>query len=744
MYRGKRISHKIFMSDDRNTNESGDNMRREKRKSNHYRLFGVAIISMVLTACGAQGEKQDIEDAEVVDYAQRPSESYNCSVQELNSYLLNYETDYSYVSADITINGYSVDSADEDYWNWDLSMTTGAAEVTWQFYDSLEQMESALAAESDNAASDAEIRMLYYTFPLPEDVRALDIYHTLNERYGTEDQPFWAIGGTNGTVYSYVQETRGEDGNTYLYPHSSAVNLFIKDKSAYGLVSKSIPDTYSDKEMNLIFWDYENSLGGNAYSGWGLSEERLYWIDHEERVTSMAEPNRSFLEIRGIDENWESAGYEGIMTYFGMLKEADYEVPLTEDGSMLNIHFTFAEEPSEEGYRYYLWNGHCMDEDYHMTVTNQETGKVLQESTIQLSIELPDTITFIDLNADGYADMRIDKPSHSSGERAVMESWSSRTYMLWNPQEEQFERKTEKEVQNSLLANQNGLTEEEQDEKTKRERLDKFAPLTQLPEGADPDDYIELTGEGNTEYVVQPGDCLWSISERLLGSGFYWRTLQREENATEDPDYLLPGEIIRMPEKIYIPRDPYSRGGLRSEGSFQIEQPDGFQYYFLAEDVLFNQWSDENTINCLPITNKMGENALSEDWEAFKDEVIRCSEEICPGKVSNLQFEKYFVKGGCDLYGYSFEYDAGDKIIEYTDFIRLSSANMVEVIGVREKEPNTVLLNTTRYIAASFIDYGGEPTMGWGGEVGPNVGADDWNYPFLHNLFTAAKEQFDS
>ena len=133
-----------------------------------------------------------------------------------------------------------------------------------------------------------------------------------------------------------------------------------------------------------------------------------------------------------------------------------------------------------------------------------------------------------------------------------------------------------------------------------------------------------------------------------------------------------------------------------------------------------------------------------EDWEAFKDEVIRCSEEICPGKVSNLQFEKYSVKDGCDLYGYSFEYDAGDKIIEYTDFIRLSSANMVEVIGVREKEPNTVLLNTTRYIAASFVDYGGKPGMSWGGEVGPNVGADDWNYPLLHNLFTAAKEQFDS
>ena len=92
-----------------------------------------------------------------------------------------------------------------------------------------------------------------------------------------------------------------------------------------------------------------------------------------------------------------------------------------EDGPMLNIQFTFAEEPSEEGYRYYLWNGYCMDEDYYMTVSDQETGQVLQEGTVQLSIELSDTITFVDLNADGYADMRINEPSLSSGERAVME-----------------------------------------------------------------------------------------------------------------------------------------------------------------------------------------------------------------------------------------------------------------------------------------------------------------------------------
>lgn len=738
-------------------------MRRDKRANKYLGILGAAIFCVILTACGVPGEgvetadsarqneetsgdarneKEDIEAAEVVDYAQRPSETYNCPVQELNAYLLDYETDCPYVSADITINGYSSESSYDDYWNQNISFT-GDAEVTWQFYNSPEQMDSELQAQEAGTETDETFRLSYYAFPWPENLHALDLYNALKERYDSEEHPLVAISLGNGDDYQFTQETHDEDGAVYIYPHKAAINLVIKDGIVYGFVSKNIPDTYTDDELYLLFSNYLDCLDKHSYSGWYLDEERLYWIDHEERIIEMEEPERSFVEVRGIDTNWEEAGNMGIMRYFAMLKEADYEVPLTEGGPMLNIHFTFAEEPSEEGYRYYLWNGYCMDEDYYMTVTDQGTGKVLQESTVQLSIELPDTITFVDLNADGYVDMRINEPSHSSGERAVMESWSTRKYMLWNPQEEQFERKTEKEVQNSLLANQNGLTEEEQEEKTKKERRDTFAPLTQLPEGANPDNYIELTGEGSTEYVVQPGDCLWSISERFLGSGFYWTTLQREENAPEDPDYILPGEIIYVPEKLYIPRDLYSRGGLRSEGSFQIEQPDGFQYYFLAEDVLFNQWSDENTINCLPITNEMGENALSEEWEAFKDEVIRCSEEICPGKVSNLQFEKYSVKGGCDLYGYSFEYDAGDKIIEYTDFIRLGASNMVEVIGVREQEPNTVLLNTTRYMAASFTDYGGEPGMGWG-EVGPNVGADDWNYPLLHNLFTAAKEQFEN
>lgn len=488
-------------------------MRREKKANSYFSILSITIFSTILIACSTQ-DSMSVNVTEQEEVVRRPSETYSCSVRELSSYLNGYESDSTYISADITINGYSVEPSDEYYWHWDLSMTTGDAEVTWHFYDSLKQMESMSAAESYDTASDAEIRMLYCAFPLPEDVCALDIYHTLREQYGTEEQPFSAIGGMSGAVYYYVQETMGEDGSAYLYPHRSAINLYIKDRFAYGLVPKSIPDTYSDEEINLIFRDYLNCLGQDADYGWVLSEECLYWIDHEERVTSMEEPDRSFVEIRGIDENWELSGYEGIMTYFGMLKEADYEVPLTEGGPILDIHLFTAANPSEGEYRYYLLNGFCMDEEYHMTVTDQETGRELQRGKVNLSVEITDTIIFKDLNADGYVDMQIDRPVHWSGMPASMESWSTCDYMLWNPEKEAFESKTWEEVNDSLFANQNGAPEE------------------------------------YTEYVVQPGDCLWGISERFLGSGYHWTVIQRDENAPEDPDYLLPGEIIYIPDSI--------------------------------------------------------------------------------------------------------------------------------------------------------------------------------------------------
>ncbi len=747
------------LSQDTPKNEKTDsNERRHRNRKRGNRIIGIVVLGVLLAACGApSGREEETQSAETREEPREwQAEHDSCKVQELGGYLYEHISASPYASAEITIKDYEGETLETE-WNAPSAFRFGGeADVTWRFYNSPAEMETALNEAAAQEMGADSLHFLYYTFPMLEDDHALELYHILKRRFDAKEHPLTAWSADNGRLFYYIQETvEEEDGYEYscLYHRTSRVNLYVKDRTAYGLTLLNAPSEEDDETLEYVFIDVFQHYG-MLWSGWGLDEESLYWIDHEKRLTELENPKRSFLEVRGIDTNWESAGDEGIMRYFGLLAQADYELPLTEDGRMLSLHFSLAEDGEKETYvekgdtelRYYLLNGFCMDEPYDMTVVDMETGEALQESEVSLSIELPDTITYPDLNGDGFADMRIGAPVHENGAKAAEEDYASPSYLLWDPQTEQFVRKTEKEVENSRRAVANGLTEEEQEEKSKRERRDSFAPVHGLPQQADAKDYIKLTGDKMLEYEVQEGDSLWRISERVYGTGYKWTSIVRTGDAPKNPDCLPVGETVFIPEILYIRKDPYSRGGLCSEGSFQIEQPAGFAHYFLNGDVTYWFWKEENQIHCLPVTNPAGENPFHEpeDWEAFQKEAIRCSEELCRGRVSNLTFEKSYMEDGCDLYGYYFEYDTGEEILEYVDFFKFGKANMSEVIGVRRQEPNTVLVNTVRYMAASFTDYGGRPGMGWGDGAVPNVGADKWQYPYLHNLFEAAREQFEA
>ena len=685
--------------------DSSDKRRRNKNRGN--RIIFIAAFALLLVACGVpSGRTEETQSAGIKEEPKEwPEEHGSCGVQELSGYLYEHASVSPYASAEITIKGYEGEKLETE-WNAPSAFRFGGeADVTWQYYNSLEEMETALNEAAMEEIDVDALHFLYYTFPMTENNCALDLYYILKRRFDAKEHPLTAWSTDNGKLFYYIQETvKEEDGHefSYLYSRNSRVNLYVKDHMAFGLTLLNRQSEEDDETLEYVFDDIIQRYGILG-SGWGLDEENLYWADHDTRLTELENPKRSFLEVRGISEDWEFAGDEGIMRYFGLLMEADYELPLTEDGRMLSLHFSLAKEDGEEEdteLRYYLLNGFCMDEPYDMTVTDMDTGEVLQERRVSLSIELTDTITYPDLNGDGYADMRIGAPVHMNGAKAVEEDYAPPDYLLWDPQTEQFVRKTEKEVANSRWAVANGLTEEEQEEKTKRERSDFFALVYELPEWAEPEDYIKLTGDKMVEYEVQKGDSLWRISERFYGTGYKWTTIVRTGDAPENPNYLLAGETVFIPEIFYIPKDPYSRGGLCSEGSFQIEQPAGFAHHFLNDNVTYIPWKEENQIYSLPVTNPVGENPFHEpeDWEAFQAEVIRCSEEFCPGRVSSLTFEKSYMEDGCDLYGYSFEYDTGEEILEYVDFFKFGKANMSEVIGVREQEPNTVLVNTVRYM----------------------------------------------
>ena len=49
----------------------------------------------------------------------------------------------------------------------------------------------------------------------------------------------------------------------------------------------------------------------------------------------------------------------------------------------------------------------------------------------------------------------------------------------------------------------------------------------------------------STVYRVQPGDCLFSIAQRLLGSGDRYPEIKALNGMTTD--ILLPGQRIRIP-----------------------------------------------------------------------------------------------------------------------------------------------------------------------------------------------------
>lgn len=381
----------------------------------------------------------------------------------------------------------------------------GTAEISWKFFQTAEEFEAYFSAKEEDMAFEGNkeciAEFVYYRYQLEEGIHALDLYHSLQERYGEEDNPLYASKVSNGREGYYFRQ----------WPSDEIDRIMIVDEGAlYGIECEEIMDSefYEDFAHKLLNRFALRILKAKDFSGWGLNEEDLYWIDHEQRETQLEDPDRTFLEVRGIDTCWRG---QALVENFAMLKEADYKIRLCEDEPFIQIHFRFAEEIPETGYREYLFNGFCRDKDYEMTVKNLETGEVYQQQNVPLSIELPDMISFVDLDADGYLDMQIEQPVHSSGERAVIEEYQGPWYMLWNPEESIFEEKGEHEVSRRLFQNQRQKAYE-------------------------------------TEYVVQPGDTLWGIAKEFYGFGSWYERIEKEnEEVLSQEKYLMPGMTIRIP-----------------------------------------------------------------------------------------------------------------------------------------------------------------------------------------------------
>lgn len=224
---------------------------------------------------------------------------------------------------------------------------------------------------------------------------------------------------------------------------------------------------------------------------------------------------------------------------------------------------------------------------------------------------------------------------------------------------------------------------------------------TQKPEGRGegPFYYLEFVSEDEDSYIVQEGDTLWGIAREYYGSGTAWQKLW-DDNAGRiaSPETLQIGTKLDLEKRLYVNvgMQDYVRNVLIHDSysgysSAWEWEPDSLRYEVFPK---------------MTYRNDLDEKDPYRNWEAFQTAVTDCSRRLCGDRVSGLSFERYQVTDVCDLG-------------------RCSEADLEVAKG------------KTFYMAARTIDSGAylSKTM-------DNIGADEWDYPQLHNPFVQAMQSF--
>jgi len=278
---------------------------------------------------------------------------------------------------------------------------------------------------------------------------------------------------------------------------------------------------------------------------------------------------------------------------------------------------------------------------------------------------------------------------------------------------------------------------------------------TEKPEGrgVSPYHYLEFVSGDADRYIVQAGDTLWGIARKYYGSGSAYQKLW-EENAdqVETPETLKIGTGLSLDKRFYV--NVGMQDFIRDE-VMHTRQMSGSEAW---------DWkTDGHSYQIFPMMtyrSDLGEKDPFRKWEAFQKEVTDCGRRICKDRISDLSFERYHVTDVCDLCAYQFVFDGGSgkylimAVFVYTGEIEnevftdqtawgqvlpISHQYMKnEVFAVCDLDRCTEAdlkeaKGKTFYMAARTIDSGVYlPKMA------DNVGADDWNYPELHNPFIQA------
>ena len=427
------------------------------------------------------------------------------------------------------------ETQDQDYAYAFVWVEHKKADFTWEFCDDedslvadfLEKKEDILQKEKSGMA------WSFLKLRLDEDIYGLDIYEYLEQNLSEEGYEY--RGETfpseekreipdNESPY-HINQIQIEEHIDEESPYIRSITIWQKreviiyDGYLYYLACEDADEENKDTVTEQV-WQFNDWFAHGRYGvAYFLDEDMLYWLKYTQRESRFENPECMFIEERAslIDVFSEWHGY------FGLIKEAEYRVQLAPTLPEMTIHFQYAKEAGEGGYKFWLEDRDWNAGEYQMEVRSAEDGRLIQEGNVSLCVWKTDMISFEDIDGDGYLDAKVVFPEYGSRNDDNLTVYDE-AYLLWNPETEEF-RFMRRDI---FLARQaeNNMNIDKEETDTKPQEIPDAEP-----------------------FIVEEGDSLWEISEEHYGDGGQWQEIyeSNQDVIGENPSLILPGTELEMP-----------------------------------------------------------------------------------------------------------------------------------------------------------------------------------------------------
>ena len=256
------------------------------------------------------------------------------------------------------------------------------------------------------------------------------------------------------------------------------------------------------------------------------------------------------------------------------------------------------------------------------------------------------------------------------------------------------------------------------------------------------------------EYEVCEGDCLWRISEKLLGNGGnYMQLVNQNADVIQNPDLIYPGMHLQMKQNVYVKKRTGVNGIKTPE--YRLGTPDNWAFGLIEEGEAFSNYAffarqaDGNVACLLRDKEEAGVKSLSE-WEHCQELIADYVEKYYPKQVSDSTFHKYQSETGADIYLFSYCYTIDGAQYGYTGSVTVHVSEAIcqteriqaELTGFQLDEG---IEDIVLYMAGSFEEL--SKTVGAAFSVNSYntmlTPSEPWAVAGIHNPFVWVEEYYD-